>query len=117
MRTACVPASNGMPSTAALALARSQDCGALMKVCTGAKTDSSKMLATAFSFVTDGYRVPARGKALENSLPLSIRQRTAGGEPREVVQEGPCAAGFRLLRLLLMLSPGRIGKWRGARMS
>jgi len=24
-----------------------------MKVCTGAKTDSSKMLATAFSFVTD----------------------------------------------------------------
>jgi len=28
MRTACVPASNGMPSTAALALARSQDCGA-----------------------------------------------------------------------------------------
>src|SRR5215472_9594954 len=109
MRTACVPASNGMPSTAALAFTRSQDCGAPMKVCTGAKTDSSKMLTTAFSFMTDGARAPARGKALENSLRLSIRRRTAGDEPQEVVHEAPCAADFRLPRLLLMLSPGRIG--------
>src|SRR5215472_18500253 len=106
MRTACVPASNGMPSTAALALARSQDCGAPIKVCTGAKTDSSKMLATGFSSVTDGRRAPDRGKALENSLPLSICRRTAGGDPQGGVHEAPCAAGFRLPRLLLMLSRG-----------
>jgi len=55
-----------------------------MKVCTGAKTDSSKMLATAFSFVTDGAQ-GARSKEGSRKLVSSVntpkdgRSRAAGG--------------------------------------
>jgi hypothetical protein len=55
-----------------------------MKVCTGAKTDSSRMLATAFSFVTDGAhgarsREGSRKLASSVNTPKDGRRRAAGG--------------------------------------
>jgi len=73
-------------------LARSQDCGAPMKVCTGAKTDSSKMSATAFPPLTSRRRSSraSRKPAVAVNNPAERRQ----GEVQPVA---PAAAGKRLV--------------------
>src|SRR5438045_5175380 len=100
MRTACVPASNGMPSTAALASARSQDCGAPMKVFTGAKTASSKIPATGLSSVNRRGPRPIADEAPGNLLAVSIcsreRQGREGAGCAGRRGQAPCVAGFRL---------------------
>jgi hypothetical protein len=102
----------------ALILARSQDCGAPMKVCT--RREDRLVEDARHRLLLRDER--GAGRPLEGRLSKTrFLRQYAEGRPeasrRRVVHEVPCAAGFHFPRLLLMLSPERIGKWRVARPS